>query len=1144
MKQAFLYIILFSLFAAGLKAQETRLNLEQLERDSATMGEVLMWDSTGWKPGVLSLTEVDPIYTGDSSRILAYRKYTGTRNLNLIKDNGFYWIHSDFITPWTNLPGNVPVDGYYALTVKETRTDFIIQRLVGIVYVQGIGPVQDMNRTWQRTYHFNSGWGPWKEVAFKPDLFSGNYTDLSFTGTTGLSDGVDDGIITEVDGSITNEIQQLARSNDTIYLSDDGFVILTDTDSTNELQQLTTDGDSIYLSKGGAVPILSSSDGNGIYSSNDTVLNSSLVYIRNSLRFKSIHSPSGYISIEGDPVEDDFNHRSMRLKFYIPDTIVIKNHFYRWYSGITGIIESENDSFNIKAVGNGAELNLMSSDEIVFNAQYYSFANKPLIYPTPQSYFLTMKSNGDITSYASSNLVNYLNLDVPLNQIIYGTGSGVTSTSEFKYDGERLIIDNVNLNIGVDAGENAYNNFPTTFGDVYIGYKAGYRSSLDTSNSNVAVGYKALYGYTGSENVTGIGALSFKNYDGTNATAIGAFSGSDADGDYHVYIGSAAGKMDSSSFTVAVGAKSLRDNNGSYVQVIGYSAGESNQGNLVQAIGTSAVEDNTGNEVIAIGNNTARNNSANDVIVFGRESARGNTYSNIVLIGDSLNATSNNQIVLGDASQTTWIQGKLEVDSVINNNSLTRVLVEDANGVIHYRDASTLSGGGSLSQPLNQIVYGTGSGVTSSADFTFNNTSNELYINGSAKIKDITQDNNLTHILVEDTSGVIKYRSVTTLPHEWEEAFGYLRPINQEPVVLGTGASDARLSLYSTTGLAQYMEADTSIVQKIVNSAPSGSAVYTLYENSTSSTARVGVNSLGAAELSGNKILLSSSTGDYKLSTSPDTVSYSNMNRFLTLSTGNKIKSISQAELINGIDMPWKKTSGVVELRVKTDPVLIGGDTVRAAMSIYDSGTALYAESNVTEVARFKSNGSFTDIVLENNTGETVEFSNSAGNAVVTGDKIYMAINGTGNEPLYIDSDAADNLLQLDGQFIKSDIYKDSINHQGEPETMAYWDNGTLKTSPIGAGAVHFLAANDTASLSVLTYVYKSNDTITLTLPTGAAISGKTYNIITDNNGLIILDPVGSVTINNATTVTLKAINEPNVKVIYDGSEYYTIPKI
>ncbi len=65
---------------------------------------------------------------------------------------------------------------------------------------------------------------------------------------------------TEVDGSVTNELQSLSISNDTIYLSNDGFVKLpadqttdADADSTNELQVLSFSNDTLFLSNGNFV---------------------------------------------------------------------------------------------------------------------------------------------------------------------------------------------------------------------------------------------------------------------------------------------------------------------------------------------------------------------------------------------------------------------------------------------------------------------------------------------------------------------------------------------------------------------------------------------------------------------------------------------------------------------------------------------------------------------------------------------------------------------------------------------------------------------------------------------------------------------------------------------------------------------------
>lgn len=134
--------------------------------------------------------------------------------------------------------------------------------------------------------------------------FSGSFNDLIGI-PKGLADGDDDTQLTEsevdafvdnngylmqeVDGSVTNELQALSISNDTIYLSDGGFVKLPtsatgfsgnyadltgiptnvssftndagyltaegDADATNELQALSISNDTIYLTDGGFVKL-------------------------------------------------------------------------------------------------------------------------------------------------------------------------------------------------------------------------------------------------------------------------------------------------------------------------------------------------------------------------------------------------------------------------------------------------------------------------------------------------------------------------------------------------------------------------------------------------------------------------------------------------------------------------------------------------------------------------------------------------------------------------------------------------------------------------------------------------------------------------------------------------------------------------
>lgn len=126
-----------------------------------------------------------------------------------------------------------------------------------------------------------------------PAGFSGDYSDLTGAPVDVSAFNNDAGYLTsEIDGSVTNELQVLSISNDTIYLSDGGFVKLpvgfsgdysdltgaptsvsvftndagyliseVDGSVTNELQALTISNDTIYLSNGGYVKLPAGFDG-------------------------------------------------------------------------------------------------------------------------------------------------------------------------------------------------------------------------------------------------------------------------------------------------------------------------------------------------------------------------------------------------------------------------------------------------------------------------------------------------------------------------------------------------------------------------------------------------------------------------------------------------------------------------------------------------------------------------------------------------------------------------------------------------------------------------------------------------------------------------------------------------------------------
>ena len=64
---------------------------------------------------------------------------------------------------------------------------------------------------------------------------------------------------------------------------------------------------------------------------------------------------------------------------------------------------------------------------------------------------------------------------------------------------------------------------------------------------------------------------------------------------------------------------------------------------------------------------------------------------------------------------------KLKIATASLCNTADMLLVSDTDGYVRYREASSLSGcgGGSVVLPVDEIGYGTGTGITSSTSFRF-----------------------------------------------------------------------------------------------------------------------------------------------------------------------------------------------------------------------------------------------------------------------------------------------------------------------------------------------------------------------------------------------------------------------------------------
>ena len=190
-------------------------------------------------------------------------------------------------------------------------------------------------------------------------------------------------------------------------------------------------------------------------------------------------------------------------------------------------------------------------------------------------------------------------IDAPNQEIVFGTGSGITSSSQLKKTPTgltltgKLEIDSGNgsASVGVGAGTLA----SQTVG-INIGTNAGQK---DTSIATVNVGY-----FAGEKNKAGY------------SVNIGPYAGDQNTGSETVNIGHQAGSNNTSNLSINIGSFAGKDNTGYRSINLGYGAGERNTGQSLTAIGEGAFRDNTGLENIGIGNFAGRDNTTGTRNIF------------------------------------------------------------------------------------------------------------------------------------------------------------------------------------------------------------------------------------------------------------------------------------------------------------------------------------------------------------------------------------------------------------------------------------------------------------------------------------------------------------------------------------------------
>ena len=272
----------------------------------------------------------------------------------------------------------------------------------------------------------------------------------------------------------------------------------------------------------------------------------------------------------------------------------------------------------------------------------------------------------------------------------------------------------------------------------YFGYEAGFNN---IANDNTFIGHQSGSSNTIGINNTFLGVESGQNNNsGYSNTFLGSLSGSNnIDGDLNIYIGSQSGlNNQNGNSNTFIGSESGYLNNGNNNTFIGHSSGSNNifgSGNVF--LGHYAGHNETGSELLYIDNS-----STPSPLIWGDFAANLLNFNGNVGIGTP-SATAALHIRSYEYDFTPDIDGTQIRTGIIEltRNNLTPQIdfQNDINGT-DFDARIQLTADDELS------IQGAG-----------------LNVDGSLRIDDITQDDALTHVLVEDADGNIYWRDATSL---------------------------------------------------------------------------------------------------------------------------------------------------------------------------------------------------------------------------------------------------------------------------------------------------------------------------------------------------------------------------------------------
>jgi hypothetical protein len=167
---------------------------------------------------------------------------------------------------------------------------------------------------------------------------------------------------------------------------------------------------------------------------------------------------------------------------------------------------------------------------------------------------------------------------------------------------------------------------------------------------------------------------------------------------------------------------------GNYNKIINSSINSS----LLGGSGNSLMGFVNQSSIVGGNQNIIASQSQNSTIIGGQSNIIHSDSDNSAIVGGT-------NLVLQNESNLVYVP-ELKVENVDNNDVLTRILVWDyaSSKKMMWREASTLGGDSLLGINVDEVAFGTGTGVTSSDYFTFNKDSYNFKVATSSNFVDST----------------------------------------------------------------------------------------------------------------------------------------------------------------------------------------------------------------------------------------------------------------------------------------------------------------------------------------------------------------------------------------------------------------------